>query len=213
MLEDCAQAQGARYHDRLAGSIGDAGSFSFYPTKLLGGYGDGGAVVSRHDAVLTAGRMLRFYGMEATYYAERHGYNSRLDEVQAAILALKLPTLDQVITRRRQSAERYTQGLAGSAATPVGEQAYNKHVYHLYVVEVNNREEMMEAMTAANIGTGVCYKWPIHTMRGYAHLGYQPQDLPVTMEKASRIMNLPLFQDLSDESVDRVIEVVRRHAR
>src|ERR1700704_1348449 len=114
VVEDCAQSQGALYKNRRCGSVGDAATFSFYPTKLLGGYGDGGMGLSDDEAVLGLARSLRFYGMEKTYYAERHGYNSRLDEVQAAILALKLPRVEGWISRRRDIADRYRRGFEGS---------------------------------------------------------------------------------------------------
>src|SRR4051812_49501099 len=123
IVEDCAQSQGALYKNRKCGSIGTAATFSFYPTKTLGGYGDGGMVLSDNEAVVSRARSLRFYGMEKTYYAERHGYNSRLDEIQAAILGLKLPRGDGWINRRRGIARRYRQGFAGGRArTPEGDE-------------------------------------------------------------------------------------------
>src|SRR5262249_39755580 len=117
VMEDCAQSQGALYKNHQSGSVGDASSFSFYPTKVLGGYGDGGMVVSDDESVIQLARSLRFYGMETVYYSERHGYNSRLDEVQAAILSLKLPRIENWIERRREIAARYDRGLAGSGLT------------------------------------------------------------------------------------------------
>lgn len=208
VVEDVAQAQGASYKGRTAGSIGDAAAFSFYPTKILGGYGDGGAVVSDCHDVLAAARSLRFYGMETTYYAERHGYNSRLDELQAAILRLKLPRLPEWIARRREIATRYDAMFIGNGIRPVGQSADRMHVYHLYVVEVDERETTMARLAERGIGTSVCYRWPIHIMRGYAHLGYSPEDFPVAMAKATRIMNLPIYPTMSDEMVGRVIEEV-----
>src|ERR1700704_1671005 len=135
VVEDCAQSQGALYKNRRCGSVGTASTFSFYPTKLLGGYGDGGMVLSDDEAVISLARSLRFYGMEETYYSERHGYNSRLDEVYAAILALKLPRTDGWIERRRGIAGRYRQGFAGSGLQLPNENGYGRHVYHLFVVE------------------------------------------------------------------------------
>lgn len=208
VVEDVAQAQGATYKGRAAGTIGDAATFSFYPTKILGGYGDGGAVASDSEAVLAAARALRFYGMEENYYAERHGYNSRLDEVHAAILALKLPMVPGWIERRRAIAARYDAAFANVPVRPVGENAHGRHVYHLYVVEVDEREALMAHLDAAGIGTGIAYRWPIHVMRGYAHLGYAPGDFPVVMRKAERIMSLPIHPALGDAEVDRVIEAV-----
>jgi aminotransferase EvaB len=208
VLEDNAQAHGASYKGKPAGSIGDAATFSFYPTKNLGAYGDGGAIVSNDERVLEAARSLRFYGTEGPYYAERHGYNSRLDEVQAAILSIKLAHLDGWLARRRAIAARYDRAFAGSDVHPVGANAYGDHAYHLYVVEVDERDTRMERLRAHGIGTGICYPWPIHLMRGYAHLGYQPGDFPVSERKAKRIMNLPMYPALGDEAVERVIEVM-----
>src|SRR5438105_2113128 len=134
VIEDCAQSQGALYKNRRCGSVGTAATFSFYPTKSLGGYGDGGMVLSDDKAVISLARSLRFYGMEKTYYAERHGYNSRLDEIQAAILALKLPRVEGWIARRRKIADRYRRGLADSGLKLPHENDYGCHVYHLFVV-------------------------------------------------------------------------------
>ena len=211
VVEDAAQAQGATYQGRTAGAIGDAATFSFYPTKILGGYGDGGAIAADREDVLAAARSLRFYGMEENYYAERHGYNSRLDEVHAAILSLKLPMVPGWIERRRAIAARYDAAFAGTPVRPIGENGYGRHVYHLYVVEVDEREALMARLDQAGIGTGICYPWPIHVMRGYAHLGYGPGDFPVAMRKAERIMNLPIYPALDDARVDRVIEAVLAH--
>lgn len=210
VVEDCAQSQGASYKGRSVGSVGDAATFSFYPTKTLGAYGDGGAVASRRDDVVKASRSLRFYGMETNYYAERHGYNSRLDEVQAAILSLKLPLLPGWIESRRAIAARYDAAFQGTSVKPIRENSHNRHVYHLYVVEVDDRERVMAQLEESGIGTGICYPWPIHTMRGYADLGYAPEDFPVSMRKASRIMNLPIYPSLPISAVDRVIETMLR---
>src|ERR1700733_10174214 len=135
VMEDCAQSQGALYKNHQSGSVGDASSFSFYPTKVLGAYGDGGMVLSNDEAVTRLARSLRFYGMETVYYSERHGYNSRLDEVQAAILSLKLPRIDGWIERRRAIAVRYNKGLAGTGLVLPRQNAHSRHPYYVYVVE------------------------------------------------------------------------------
>jgi aminotransferase EvaB len=209
VVEDVAQARGALYKDRVAGSIGDASTFSFYPTKILGGYGDGGMVASNDEGVLALARSLRFYGMEKVYYSERQGYNSRLDEVQAAILSLKLPRVPEWIQRRRAIASRYNAGLAGCRATPVGELGHNRHVYHLYVVEHDDRDAVRARLSERGVGTGVCYQWPIHLMNGYRHLGYLPGEFPVAEGKAERIFHLPIHPNLRDDEVDRIIDAVR----
>jgi len=210
VVEDCAQSQGSLYRNRRCGSIGTASAFSFYPTKLLGGYGDGGMVMSDDEAVIALARSLRFYGMEETYHAERHGYNSRLDEVHAAILALKLPRVDGWIGRRREIASRYRQGFAGCGLRLPKENDYGRHVYHLFVVETTgDRDAALQRIEARGLKCGVQYRWPIHLMRGYQDLGYRPGQFPVAEKKARQIFSLPIYPHLKDEEVDEVIEVVR----
>jgi aminotransferase EvaB len=210
VVEDCAQSQGALYKNRRCGSIGTASTFSFYPTKLLGGYGDGGMVMSDDEAVIALARSLRFYGMEETYYAERHGYNSRLDEVHAAILALKLPRIDGWINRRRDLADRYRRGLAGSGLRLPTENAHSRHVYHLFVVEApGDRDATLARIEARGLKCGVQYRWPVHLMRGYQDLGYRAGQFPVAEQKARHIFSLPIYPHLRDEEVDEIIDVVR----
>jgi aminotransferase EvaB len=210
VIEDCAQSQGSLYRNRRCGSIGTASSFSFYPTKLLGGYGDGGMVLSDDEEVIALARSLRFYGMEKTYYAERHGYNSRLDEVHAAILALKLPRVEGWIDRRREIAGRYRQGLAGCGLRLPKENDYGRHVYHLFVVEtIGDRDATLQRIEARGLKCGVQYRWPVHLMSGYEDLGYRPGQFPVAERKAQQIFSLPIYPHLKDEEVDEVIEVVR----
>jgi dTDP-3-amino-2,3,6-trideoxy-4-keto-D-glucose/dTDP-3-amino-3,4,6-trideoxy-alpha-D-glucose/dTDP-2,6-dideoxy-D-kanosamine transaminase len=210
VVEDCAQAQGALYGNRRAGSIGTASTFSFYPTKTLGAYGDGGMMLSNDPAVIKLARSLRFYGMESTYYAERHGFNSRLDEVQAAILSLKLPRVDGWIARRREIAERYRRGFAGSSLRMPQENAYGRHVYHLFVAETDgDRDALLARIEARGLKCGVQYRWPIHLMRGYGDLGYREGQFPVAERKAKAIFSLPIYPHLADAEVDEVIEVVR----
>ncbi|MFN3930144.1 MAG: DegT/DnrJ/EryC1/StrS family aminotransferase [Brevundimonas sp.] len=209
VMEDVAQAQGALYKGKPAGSLGDAASFSFYPTKILGGYGDGGMILSNDQAVLDMAKSLRFYGMETVYYSERHGYNSRLDEVQAAILSLKLPQVPSWIARRREIAKRYTEAFAGTAVTPPRECDYGQHCFYIYVVEHEDRDGMIERLAARNIMCNVSYRWPIHSMRGYAHLDYGPGDFPMAEAKANRIFSLPMHPYLTNAEVTRVIAAVR----
>jgi dTDP-3-amino-2,3,6-trideoxy-4-keto-D-glucose/dTDP-3-amino-3,4,6-trideoxy-alpha-D-glucose/dTDP-2,6-dideoxy-D-kanosamine transaminase len=213
LMEDCAQSQGALYKGRQTGSFGDVAAFSFYPTKLLGGYGDGGMVLSNDEAVIRLARSLRFYGMETTYYSERHGYNSRLDEVQAAILSLKLPRVDGWIARRREIAARYGAGLANSGFVTPKENAYSRHAYYVYVVEhPTDRDGVLERLAKRDINCNVSYRWPIHIMRGYAHLGYREGDFPVAEAKAKCILSLPMYPHLKDEEVDLVISALKEVA-
>jgi aminotransferase EvaB len=213
LLEDCAQAHGARQHGRLAGTTGNAAAFSFYPTKVLGAYGDGGAVLTRDDDIDRSLRRLRYYGMEKTYYVVGlPGHNSRLDEVQAEILRRKLRRLDDYIAARNAIAERYAEGLAsltgpGGLVLPAVRDG-NDHVYYLYVVRHPRRDEIIERLQEHDIELNVSYRWPVHTMTGFAHLGYAPGSLPVTERLADEIFSLPMYPSLPRDRQDRVIEAL-----
>jgi aminotransferase EvaB len=166
--------------------------------------------VSGDEAVVNLARSLRFYGMEQTYYAERHGYNSRLDEVHAAILSLKLPRIDGWINRRRDIADRYWQGLAGSGLRLPKENSHSRHVYHLFVVEApGDRDATLARIEARGLKCGVQYRWPIHLMRGYQDLGYREGQFPVAERKARQIFSLPMYPHLKDDEVDEIAEAVR----
>ncbi|GAA3465941.1 DegT/DnrJ/EryC1/StrS family aminotransferase [Nonomuraea roseola] len=206
ILEDCAQAHGARHHGRTAGSMGHAAAFSFYPTKVLGAYGDGGATITSDGDVERALRRLRYYGMEQTYYVvQTPGHNARLDEVQAEILRRKLSRLDRYIAGRRAVAARYAEGLAGTDLVLPATATGNEHVYYLYVVRHPRRDEIIQALQAFDIHLNVSYPWPVHTMSGFAHLGYAPGSLPVTEALAGEIFSLPMYPSLPVESQERII--------
>ncbi|CAL9569193.1 DegT/DnrJ/EryC1/StrS family aminotransferase [Streptomyces sp. enrichment culture] len=214
ILEDCAQAHGARHHGRLAGTMGDAAAFSFYPTKVLGAYGDGGAVLTAHEDTDHAMRQLRYYGMDKVYYVVRSpGHNSRLDEVQAEILRTKLRRLDAYIEGRNTVARRYEEGL-GDLTGPGGlllprTNPGNTHVYYVYVVRHPRRDEIIEALKAHGIALNISYPWPVHTMSGFAHLGWEKGSLPVTEKLAGEIFSLPMYPSLPEAVQDRVIHALR----
>lgn len=205
VLEDCAQSHGARYQGRKAGAMSDAAAFSFYPTKILGTYGDGGMVLTNDSATEQKLRRLRFYGMESTYYAEEHGYNSRLDELHAEILRRKLTHLDNYIARRQTLARRYDTALANTALVLPQVAAGNDHAYYLYVVRHPRRDEIIAQLKARDIFVNISYPWPIHTMRGYQALGYSEGDLPHTEAAAREIFSLPMYPSLRDEEQETVI--------
>lgn len=209
VVEDCAQACGATYYGERAGSLGDAGAFSFYPTKVLGGFGDGGAITATRPAPADRFRSLRMYGMEETYYAEREGYNSRLDELQAAILNRKLPRLDASVNRRREIARIYDRGLEGMAdlAPPITPEG-RTHQYYLYTIRTERRDDLMTYLKGCGIETKINYPWPVHLMRGYDFLGYRAGDLPVTERLAATILSLPLYPEMADEAAERVVEAI-----
>jgi aminotransferase EvaB len=211
LLEDCAQAHGARHHGRPAGTMGDAAAFSFYPTKVLGAYGDGGAVLTRSSTVDENLRRLRYYGMEKQYYVvATPGHNCRLDELQAEILRRKLRRLDGYVAARRAIADRYAEGLAdvpglGLPVTAPG----NEHVYYVYVVRHPHRETIIERLADYDIALNISYPWPVHTMTGFAHLGYATGSLPVTERLAGEIFSLPMYPSLPEHVQDKVIGALR----
>lgn len=210
LLEDCAQAHGARRHGRIAGSAGHAAAFSFYPTKVLGAYGDGGAVLTPDPEVAERLRRLRYYGMAERYYVvETPGHNSRLDEVQAEILRHKLRRLDDYIAARRAIAARYAEGLAGTGLTTPRLAPGNDHVYYLYVVRHPRRAEILGALATRGIELNVSYRWPVHTMSGFRHLGRKPGTLPVTEAMAEEIFSLPMYPSLPVAAQGRVITALR----
>ncbi|MGI5270317.1 DegT/DnrJ/EryC1/StrS family aminotransferase [Nonomuraea sp. CA-218870] len=211
VLEDCAQAHGARHHGRQAGTMSDAAAFSFYPTKVLGAYGDGGATITSDAGVEAALRRLRYYGMESRYYVVgTPGHNSRLDEVQAEILRRKLRRLDAYIEGRRAVARRYQEGLGDIPGLVLPSLADgNDHVYYLYVVRHPERDRIIKALEAHDIRLNVSYPWPVHTMTGFAHLGYEEGRLPVTEKLADEIFSLPMYPSLPVDTQDKVITELR----
>ncbi len=210
VIEDCAQAHGAQYHGQAVGTIGDLGCFSFYPTKNLGAMGDGGAVVSRHPELAEKVRLLREYGWtpEARYVSKVHGMNSRLDELQAAILRVKLGHLDEWTAARRQVAAHYAEMLPKGVVQPV-EGPDSEHVYHLYVVRIANRDTVRQRLADSGIGTGVHYPVPIHLQEAYCHAGKPAISLPVTESTAREIVSLPMYPRMAQSQVERVAHAMR----
>lgn len=204
VFEDCAQSAGAEYRGRRAGSLSPIAAFSFYPTKILGAYGDAGMLVTADARLADRVRRLRVYGTEGSYYAEEHGCNSRLDELHAEILRRKLRRIEAYIARRRELARRYDERLRACGLTLPKARSDVRHVYHLYVVRHPARDAIIAALAARGITVGIHYPWPIHLMRGYAHLGFREGSLPVTERLAREIFSLPLYPSLTDADQDRV---------
>ena len=208
VIEDCAQAQGATYRDKPVGGFGDIGCFSFYPTKTLGAYGDGGLCVTGDSSLEERLRMLRMYGFRNDRHAHCEGLNSRLDELQAAILRVKLAHLDSSINARREIARCYEAGLIGSASRTVGKTPGGGHVYHLFVIETPDRPRWTTALEQAGIGYGIHYAEPVHLMEAYRFLGYGERDLPVTERASGAVLSLPIYPGLGAGEVDRVVETL-----
>ncbi|MCA0375354.1 MAG: DegT/DnrJ/EryC1/StrS family aminotransferase [Gemmatimonadetes bacterium] len=212
VVEDAAQAHGARYRGRSAGSMGTAGSFSFYPGKNLGSCGEGGAVTTSDAAILDGVRRLREHGQREKYVHVSEGYNGRLHAIQAAILRIKLRDQDAANAGRQQVARWYQEALADVPELTLPQVApWAEHVWHLYVVRTANREALRQALVAARIGVGLHYPIPLHRQEAYAHLGYAPGSLPVTEQAAAELLSLPMFPSLSQAQVERVAQTIRRH--
>jgi len=214
VIEDAAQAHGARYKGRMAGSMGVMGCFSFYPGKNLGAYGDAGGIVTGDDALAERLRQLRNHGQDPTkkFFYQEVGFNHRMDGLQGAVLKVKLPYLDGWNQRRREIAARYDEGLKdlGMVRTPAVA-PYREHVYHLYVIRVPDREGLAAALKEEEIATAVHYPHSLHLTEAFAFLGYREGDLPVCEQACREILSLPMFPDLTDPQVDFVVERIRRH--
>jgi dTDP-4-amino-4,6-dideoxygalactose transaminase len=197
VIEDAAQAHGAWYDGRRAGSLGHAAGFSFYPAKNLGAYGDGGMVVTNDAAAAEKIRRLRNYGQRVKYEHSIIGTNSRLDTIQAAILRVKLRHLDQWNAARNEHAAAYNELLAGTSIVLPKMAPRCTHVYHLYVIQLDRRSEVQELLTARGISTGIHYPIPIHLQEACAGLGYHKGDFPVTENAASRVLSLPMYPEMT----------------
>lgn len=209
VLEDCAQAHGAACEGRAVGSWGRLGAFSFYPTKNLGAIGDGGAVVTSDPSLAERLRLLREYGWRERYVSAIHGWNSRLDELQAAILRVKLRHLAADNGRRAMVAGEYTRALAGTriAAPPIF--ADRTTVYHQYVVRQPQRAQLRELLAARGIGTAIHYPVPVHLQEAYRSLGGGPGSLPITEQATAEIVSLPIYPELSEGEVEAVCEALQ----
>ena len=210
LLEDCAQAHGAMVDGQMAGSLGVAAAFSFYPTKNLGAIGDGGAITTNDDALAERVRCIRQYGWRKRYISDCEGVNSRLDEMQAAILRVKLRTLADQLSARRALASRYAAGLAGNGfvQAPISRSGVD-HAYHLYVIKSPHRDALMAELLGKEIPVALHYPAAIHQQPGYAHLIPVSATLSVTEKVVREILSLPLHPYLSTDAVDFVCESIR----
>ncbi|HEX3061279.1 MAG TPA: DegT/DnrJ/EryC1/StrS family aminotransferase [Usitatibacter sp.] len=209
VLEDAAQAAGARYRGRRVGSLADAAAFSFYPGKNFGAFGDAGAVVTNDARLAERLRALRNYGSHVKYRNEVLGWNSRLDELQAALLGPRLAVLAEWNERRSRIAQRYHEGLAGTGLTLPATLEGNEHTWHLYVVRSKRRDEVQRALAAAGIGTMIHYPVPPHLQPAYAELGHSRGAFPLSEAIHDEVLSLPMGPHLSDAQVDYVIGKAR----
>jgi dTDP-4-amino-4,6-dideoxygalactose transaminase len=204
VIEDACQAHGAEFGGKRVGSFGALGCFSFYPTKNLGAYGDGGMVVTDNEKYYEKLRLLRCYGEKKRYRHVLKGGNSRLDEIQAAILRVKLKYLDQWNSERRRKAKIYTKLLAPSGAICPAEGEGVKHVYHLYVIRIKKRNFVQAFLKVKGIETLIHYPIPIHRQQAFRELEYRKGDLIVTEHFCGKILSLPFFPEIEESEIEEV---------
>ncbi len=210
VIEDAAQAIGAAYRDRPAGSLGLAAAFSFYPTKNLGGFGEGGMVLTGDEAFGDRCRLMRNHGQSSGYYHEFVGGNFRLDSMKAGILLVKLAHLAQFQANRQRNAASYDRLLADVPVQTPAVRPHNKHVYHQYSILCDRRNELMAHLKEQGIGSGIYYPVPLHLQPCFADLGYKAGDLPVSESAAERILSLPIHPMLTEADVERCAAAIRR---
>jgi dTDP-4-amino-4,6-dideoxygalactose transaminase len=211
LIEDCAQALGAKYNGQRVGSLGDAGSLSFFPSKVLGAYGDGGMVVTNSPAVAEAVTLLRAHGAKPKYHYLVTGYNSRLDSIQAAILAVKLKYLDSWNEQRRLKAELYSKLLRGiDGVEPPYEASYSYHIFNYYTIRLKrpgiNRGKLIERLNNQGIATAVYYPLSLHLQEVYKDLGYKPGDFPVSEAAQEEVLSLPMYPELGEEQIKKITQ-------
>jgi dTDP-4-amino-4,6-dideoxygalactose transaminase len=210
VIEDASQAHGATYFGKRVGSFGDIGCFSLYYSKNLGAYGEAGICVTNNNELAESLRMLRDHGSRMRYQHEVLGTNARMDELQAAILRVKMRYLEEWNTARQTHAQVYTQQLQGLVKQVPVIRPENTHVFYIYVVQVQNRQQFRKQLEQAGIATGIHYPIPIHLQPACAHYGYQGGMLPVTEAVAEHIVSLPMYPELTDEQIQMVVNIVKK---
>lgn len=214
VIEDACQAHGAEYKGRRAGSIGDAGCFSFYPGKNLGAYGEAGAIVTNNAELAAKLRMFRDHGQQKKYYHSIIGWNARMDGFQGAVLATKLKYLDEWTKKRRQNAQLYNKLLAGvdGIRTPK-EMPHTSSVYHLYVIQSDDRDGLQHYLEQNGVATGLHYPVPLHLQKAYSSLEYEEGDFPMAEGAASRILSLPMYPELTERQIRYVCDKISEFRR
>lgn len=210
VIEDAAQAHGAEYKGRRAGSIGDIGCFSFYPGKNLGAFGEGGAITTDQPELARRVSLLRDWGQETKYNHVIAGYNYRMDSIQGAVLNVKMDHIDSWTEARRSVARHYDELLSGLPVARPRPPSHSRHVYHIYAVRLPRRDEALGILQDARIGAGIHYPVPVHLQRAYAELGYGPGALPVTERLANEFLSLPIYPELPPEQVIEVVSTLAK---
>ena len=217
VVEDAAQTIGAEYKGKRAGSIGDFGCFSFYPSKNLGGFGDGGMVITNNEKLAEKVRILRVHGSKPKYYHKFVGINSRLDEIQAAVLRIKLKHLKAWENNRIEGAKRYNKlfqgaGLLDVVSLPTA-RPYNRHVFNQYIIRVKKRDNLREHLAKEGIGTEIYYPVPLHLQQCFKYLGYKKRDFPVSEKAAKETLALPIYPELTPAEQEYVVKKISEFYR
>lgn len=210
LIEDCAQSHGAKHNGQVSGSFGDLACFSFYPTKNLGAFGDGGAITTPHKAVNDYIRIYRNYGSEKRYYNQMVGINSRLDEIQAALLNVKLKYLDELNQERQTIANRYDIEITNPFIILPQKEEHSEHIYHQYVIQSDVREQLIDYLNQHEISTIIHYPVPPHLSEAYADLNLKMGSFPIAEKYANTVLSLPLYDGMTQVEVDEVIKVINQ---
>jgi dTDP-4-amino-4,6-dideoxygalactose transaminase len=210
VIEDACQAHGANYKNSKAGSMGAVGCFSFYPGKNLGAFGEGGAIVTQDEDIAQKIRMIRDHGQQKKYFHDLEGYNGRLDAIQAGVLRIKLKRLGGWNKSRRENAAYYNELLSEvPSITLLTEAEFADSVYHLYVILVDNRDELQKYLDTKSIATGLHYPLPLHLQKAYEHLGHNKGDFPITENIADHLLSLPMFPELTRKQIEYVVDSIK----
>jgi dTDP-4-amino-4,6-dideoxygalactose transaminase len=208
VIEDCAQAFGAKYNDKKVGTIGDAGCFSFFPSKNLAGYGDGGMVITKSEEIARQVKMLRNHGSSKRYYHQEIGYNSRLDEIQAAVIRIKLKKIDQFNAARRQNAGAYCAAISSKNIILPTIASGCEHVYHQFTIRAKNRDVLANALQKKDIASAVYYPVPLNQQEVFLKLHNASVKMPVSENCAQEVLSLPMFPELNQEEIGLIADVI-----
>ena len=212
MIEDAAQAHAATYKGKRVGSLGNTTCFSFYPGKNLGAYGEGGAVVTDDTDIVNHIRMLRDHGQSKKYYHDFVGYNYRMDGFQGAVLSIKLKYLQEWTDKRNNIAQRYNDGLRGIEGLQIASVRDNTiSAFHLYVIHIKKRDELMKYLNEKGVATGLHYPVPIHLQKAYEHLNHKKEDFPITEKSTKECLSLPIYPEMNNVQLDYIIDCVKNY--
>lgn len=211
LIEDCAQSHGSKVEGKMTGTFGDVGCFSFYPSKNLGCFGDGGAIVTDNEEIYNKIKMLRNYGSSKRYYFDEVGLNSRLDEIQAALLSVRLSHLDELTNERYEIADYYLKNIKNDKIDLPKTREGAGNVYHQFVIRCKTRDDLIKYLDEKGVGTIIHYPVPPHLSACYENLGYKKGDLPITEELADTVLSIPMYNGITKEEQDRVIEALNNY--